>query len=334
MGTLQILLGIIPLNIVLLLIYKKASYQYHWFDTPNESRKIHNTAIPTSSGLVFMLPIILTIAWTPNIFLANSWVIALCVMTLLIVGGIDDFKSIGIKFRLLIISTVSGVLIYLLLHGSGLPHYLLIVYLVGMIWWLNLFNFMDGADGIAILHAVVTTFGYLCVFTIFGNDNFSIVMSLLVFLLCQLSFLFFNFPNAKMFMGDSGSMSIAFVLACFALYGISISILDEILVISFHLVFIVDTTMTLITRLKFKHNISQAHNLHCFQAIISSGKSHTYTTLLYTFITTINVIIALYSKQFSINMPIRLGVLLTETTVLLYFWYYFQNKTKFKRFKQ
>ena len=82
-------------------------------------------------------------------------------------------------------------------------------------------------------------------------------------------------------MGDSGSLSVAFMLAVIAMYGLTLKLFDEIVIISFHLVFIVDATLTLFTRMKFKQKLTQAHNLHCFQALVASGKSHVFVSMLY-----------------------------------------------------
>lgn len=327
------LLGVFVTTLMLLFIYLKASKRFHWFDQPNESRKIHSQAKPTSAGLIFMLPVVVGIFMFPNLFGGNSFYIGVLVIILLIMGGIDDFKPIPTRLRLIAINVFSALLLYYFFHYKSESYLLLFIYLVGLVWWLNLYNFMDGADGMAALHAIAGVCGYLVVFSLSHfNIESEIVALILLVLVCLLAFLLFNYPSAKMFMGDSGSLAIAFCLAVFALYGISMGLFDELLVISFHLIFIVDATLTLLTRLKFKHKLTHAHNLHYFQALIVQGKSHALVSTLYFCVSILTVAIALIMYKFETNLTIRFSVLMIETIILSYFWFNFHKKTNFERF--
>lgn len=332
-GLLSYLLITAFITVILLTIYLFTSRHFHWFDKPNEQRKIHSQAKPTSAGLVFMLPVVLFLLFVPDFMPNYAFSIGILLMVLVIMGGIDDFKPISVKIRLLAIVIIGCYLLYLFFNDKTVGYSVLFIYLLGIIWWLNLYNFMDGADGMAVLQGIVSIIGYIIIFYV-SNIN-SVVFSIpymLLFLLCLLAFLLFNFPSAKMFMGDSGSLSVALFLAVFALYGISINLFDEILVISFHLVFIVDATLTLFTRLKFKHSLSSAHNLHYYQALIHSGKSHALVSSLYFLISVLIVGISVYLHLSGVGLTVRLTVLLFEILFLSYFWYNFHNKTKFKRF--
>ena len=321
-------------NIILLFIYLKVSHYYHWFDKPDEDRKLHQVAKPTAAGVIFMLPLLLALLVFPEVFPINTYLIALPLLTLLILGGVDDFKPISVRLRLGVITMVSGYFLYAIFKGANFHYVLLPVYLLGLIWWLNLYNFMDGADGMTVLHAIVCLSGYIFAFFVLSEGNNITLPYMLLFLFCLLSFLFFNFPHSKMFMGDAGSLSVAFMLAAFALYGLSYGLFDETLIISFHLVFIVDTTLTLFTRMKFKHKLSQAHNLHIFQSLIKLGKSHAFVSIYYALLTLLLVIIALFLQFVQASLMIRGGVLLLEGVVLCFFWMKFHNKTKFERFVQ
>ncbi|MBL4660660.1 MAG: hypothetical protein JKY19_09905 [Alcanivoracaceae bacterium] len=320
------------INIIFLSVYLKVSHHYHWFDKPNEERKLHQTAKPTAAGLIFMLPLLLALLIFPEVFSINSYLIAWPLLILLVLGGVDDFKPISVRFRLGVITLVSGYFLYAVFKDANIHYLLLSVYLLGLIWWLNLYNFMDGADGMTALHAVVCLSGYIFAFSVLQQSDYVALPYMLLFLLCLLSFLLFNFPRSKMFMGDAGSLSVAFVLAAFALYGLFHHLFDETLVISFHLVFIIDTTLTLLTRMKFRHKLSQAHNLHVFQTMIKMGKSHAYVSMYYALLTVVLVIIALYLQFIQVGLMTRVVVLLLEGVILSFFWIKFHNKTKFERF--
>jgi UDP-N-acetylmuramyl pentapeptide phosphotransferase/UDP-N-acetylglucosamine-1-phosphate transferase len=327
------LLSVFLLTVLLLFVYLKVSKHFHWFDQPNESRKIHIQAKPTSAGLIFMLPVVFGLLVFPSAFGEFSLTIGFSILVLLIMGGIDDFKPIPTFLRLIVIIFISAFLLYKFFNFESFSLLLLSIYLLGLIWWLNLYNFMDGADGMAILHAIAAILGYIIVFSMsIQSYDFAVFPYMFLLLMCLMAFLLFNYPIAKIFMGDSGSLAVAFCLAIAALYGISKGLFDEVLVISFHLVFIIDTTLTLMTRLKFKHKLTQAHNLHYFQSLIASGKSHTMVSTLYFCVSIFTIIIAVILHKINTSLSIRFSVLMIEVMVLSYIWFKFHNKTKYERF--
>lgn len=326
--TLEVL--VVFIDLVLLYLYLKASHYFHWFDKPDETRKLHVVAKPTSAGLIFMMPLLLVLFFFPNNDVFNSYQVGSVLLILMLIGGIDDFKPVSVKVRLLVISLCS----YWLLHSVFIEInlFIFLIYLIGLIWWLNLYNFMDGIDGMVGLHAVITTIAYIFFYTFIAGIELESIIYMLVFLACLTTFLIFNFPVSKMFMGDSGSLSVAIMLAIFALYGISKNIFDEITVISFHLVFIIDTTLTLFTRIKFKHKLSEAHNLHFFQALVINGYSHVSVTTYYGIMTLLLVSITFYLQTLQINILLRVLVLMIEMSILIFIWIKYHNKTKFERF--
>jgi Fuc2NAc and GlcNAc transferase len=193
---------------------------------------------------------------------------------------------------------------------------------------------MDGADGMTALHAVITAMGYLAAFVLLSQNSIFILPYMGLFILCLLAFLLFNFPKARLFMGDAGSLSVAFVLAVLALSGLQLKLFDELFIISFHLCFIVDATLTLFLRLKFKHKLSQAHSLHYFQLLIKSGHSHAFVSGLYALVTVFLVSVTLFLRYKQVDFVFRLVALLLETTILSLLWFNFHKKTKFKHFLQ
>lgn len=333
LGIISYLVFIIVLNVLFLFAYLKVSRYFHWFDLPNEDRKVHSVAKPTSAGLVFMIPILIALLLTPAHLFIHDYTVGFSLLLLLIVGGIDDFKPISAQFRLIVLLLVSGYLLVQFFPNNHLYSFTMTIYLLGIIWWVNLYNFMDGADGMAVLHSLCAVVGYGILFYFSTNQSAQMFLPyLIIFGLCLLAFLLFNFPVAKMFMGDSGSLSVAFLLATIALYGLSLNLYDEVLIVSFHLVFIVDATLTLFARLKFKQKLTQAHNLHYYQALIHSGKSHWLISSIYFLISLFTVGVAVLLDYLETNLVIRLSVLILETLVLSCFWFNYHNKTKFKRF--
>ncbi len=317
---------------ILLYFYLKLSHKFHWFDKPDEDRKSHTTVIPTSAGIAFMLPII-GFSWVmSSVSILSSSVLLIALVLLLVIGAYDDFRNLSVKFRLLISGVVSATAVAIFFEFEMSNVLLLTVYFLGIIWWMNLFNFMDGADGMAVLHALVALVGYSVYFLVFSADGFVYLPFLLFVIASLFAFLLFNFPHAKMFMGDSGSLSLSFLIAVIALFGISQGIFDEFVVIAFHLVFIIDATLTLLFRIKYKHAMTQAHNLHLYQALILSGKSHASISFYYALTSFVITAITLYLRYVEVSQPVMLMVLVLEAMILSIYWFNFHNKTKFKRF--
>jgi UDP-N-acetylmuramyl pentapeptide phosphotransferase/UDP-N-acetylglucosamine-1-phosphate transferase len=326
-----VLIGFVT-TVILLYLYLKLSYKFHWFDEPDEERKSHTIVKPTSAGIAFMLPIVLFTVFMPHVSLISSPLLIIALTLLIVIGAYDDFRNLSIKLRLVIISLVSITVIALFFDIEISNIVLMLVYFLGVVWWMNLFNFMDGADGMAVLHALIALVGYTLYFILFSNMEYMYLRYLLFAIACLFSFLLFNFPQAKMFMGDSGSLSLSFFIAVIALYGISQGIFDEFVVIAFHLVFIVDATLTLLVRIKFKQSMTQAHNLHLYQALIQSGKSHANISLCYAFTSFVITTITLFLRYMKVNQAVMFMVLVGEAIILSIYWFNFHNKTKFERF--
>jgi UDP-N-acetylmuramyl pentapeptide phosphotransferase/UDP-N-acetylglucosamine-1-phosphate transferase len=183
---------------------------------------------------------------------------------------------------------------------------------------------MDGADGMAVLNALLPCCAYL-----FLLEVHSIALLIVMLLVGLLAFLPFNFPKSKMFMGDSGSLSVAFIIAFIALYGISKQIFDPDVVFSMHLLFIVDATLTLLMRLKNGHKLTQAHHLHLYQSLIYHGMSHWLVSLIYASISTLIILLTIYLHVSEYDLIVRIMVLILEIEILIILWFKFIDKSRF-----
>ena len=157
-------------------------------------------------------------------------------------------------------------------------------YPITMLWVLgltNIFNFMDGLDGIAAGTAVVVSAVMVTLFT--AADTSSSHMIFLVLLVSSLGFLFFNFPRAQIFLGDVGSQFLGFSLAATAVLaataepgGVSILVVP---LLFFHFIF--DTFFTFCRRLIAHENVTQAHKSHLYQLLNQAGQSHARVSTLH-----------------------------------------------------
>jgi UDP-GlcNAc:undecaprenyl-phosphate/decaprenyl-phosphate GlcNAc-1-phosphate transferase len=164
--------------------------------------------------------------------------------------------------------------------GSGMMlHNFLIglVVLFAVVWMTNLYNFMDGSDGLAggMTFWGFTAYGVAAL--MHGNDtqamlNFSIGAA-------ALAFLYNNFHPAKVFMGDAGSIPLGFLAAAMGLWGWQQSLWPAWFPLLVFSPFVVDATVTLIKRAVRGEKVWQAHREHYYQRLVQIGWGHYYTAL-------------------------------------------------------
>jgi Fuc2NAc and GlcNAc transferase len=284
-----IIFSAIICSLVLTFLLRKYALYKNVIDIPN-SRSSHTTPTPRGGGvaivITFLVSILISIFYEK---LAYEIGIILFISTSLvaIVGFIDDHGHIDAKWRLSVHFLASFMVVYSM---NGLPEILLFGYnvdfsvagyviaIIAFIWMLNLFNFMDGIDGIAGVEGVTATFfAGTFLFMIEPNSYFVTLHWLLAAAI--LGFLIWNFPPAKIFMGDSGSGFLGFLFASLLL--ITANIDQKMLWVWLILlgVFIVDSTFTVLHRLIIKEKLHEAHRTHAYQYASRKFNSHLKVTV-------------------------------------------------------
>lgn len=279
------------------------AHRFGWLDRPNEARKIHTRAVPRLGGIAvvaaFFAPLIGLAVYTNRIsglIYADANMVAamacgaLCVVAL---GVYDDLRGADAKLKLAIQSIVAaamwfaGFRIELLGNPLGaaiqlgmlsLP--LTMLWIVGVINALNLIDGLDGlASGIALFTAVVL-FGVAFV------DHKVLLCLFAAALAGSLAgFLFFNFNPARIFLGDSGSMFLGFVLATISIWtqrkgATAVAVLIPVIALGVPLL---DTTLSFFRRVVRGKNPFKADREHVHHRLLASGLSHRNTVFtLYT----------------------------------------------------
>jgi len=160
-------------------------------------------------------------------------------------------------------------------------------YLLTVVWivfFMNAFNFMDGINGIAAVAALLAgTFLALISFIV---GAYFVTLCSFCIVLSVPGFLVHNFPNGRIFMGDTGSQFIGFVFASLAVFGTSLDDgqLSIYVVPVLFLPFIFDVVITLIYRTLRRQNIMRAHREHLYQVGTKLGFTHSHVTLVYGFL--------------------------------------------------
>lgn len=265
------------------------------FDIPN-ARSSHAMPVPRGGGFGLLLPLALV-----GGLLASSGrlgddpfvlAIAIGMVGMTLIGFLDDLFSLSAQVRLLL----EGILMASCLAIAPFHVHEIALPLVppietsGVVGWLlawlfmvgfpNLFNFMDGIDGLAGSQALIASIAYLLLAQASGAPELALLAALLAG--GSLGFLRFNVPRAQVFMGDSGSLPVGFFLAATALAlasepgGLPLPV--PVLVLW---VFLFDAGLTLVIRAARGRRLHHAHRQHLYQRLVASGFTHVRVTAMY-----------------------------------------------------
>ena len=266
---------------------------------PNE-RSLHDLPTPKGGGIAIVLTwyIGITILFFCGIIERNLFFALLSGILLAIVSLIDDINGLKPLIRL-IIQFLTAILAFIFLGGLRpliMPqiniNYDFLVYpaaIVGIVWFINLFNFMDGVDGFASTEAII-----ICSVLLMVSGN---LINLLL-ISCVFGFLIWNWPKAKIFMGDVGSTQLGFILVILGIYFHNIykfSILNWIMLSS---PFWFDATLTLYRRWRNGEKLSEAHRKHVYQRIVQSGFSHLKVNMCLIAINSFVLLMILIYREF------------------------------------
>ena len=257
-------------------------------DIPNH-RSSHVEPTPRGGGLAFVFCFILVVLSLAYLKIIHSTMFITLVgfgTFIAILGFLDDHRSISAKWRLPGHFIACGFALYFLggmpditifswtLSAGLLTNVFAVFYLA---WLLNLFNFMDGIDGIAAVEAVTVCLSGVLIYFLHHHD---IEMLLPFSLAVSVSgFLFWNFPPARIFMGDAGSSFLGFVLGLFSIQAAQITpsfFWSWLILLG---VFIVDASVTLLRRAVNGERVIDAHRNHAYQHACRYYGKHRAVTL-------------------------------------------------------
>lgn len=256
-------------------------------DEPNH-RSSHTVATPRGGGVAIALSTVASalLLWLLG-RLPHGPTLGLAVGGALVawVGWVDDRRPVAAGVRLLV-QLAAATLAVLLLHGAAPPiavggtaaAWLIAgTAVLGLAWMINLFNFMDGIDGIASIEAALVCGGGALLAALAGHDG--MVLPPLLVAAATIGFIPWNFPRARIFLGDSGSGFLGFAVGLLA---IQAAMVDWPLFIGWMVlsgVFVVDASFTLARRLLRGEAILQGHRSHAYQRAARRAGSHAPVTI-------------------------------------------------------
>jgi UDP-N-acetylmuramyl pentapeptide phosphotransferase/UDP-N-acetylglucosamine-1-phosphate transferase len=268
------------LSAVLTQLYYRAAVNTRLVDIPNE-RSLHSTPKVRGGGLVFIGISLCSLPLLALIYPSNFDIIILLISITLLatINFLDDLFNLPAKPRfliqflvaILIVYSMSPITLNFVVFSVANPVLVTCFLVFAIIGAINHFNFMDGLDGFCAAQAIFLFTTYAVLFhlehALFYEAFCLILISSLI------GFLIFNFPPAKLFMGDIGSATLGFIsfyLALIAQQKFQIPLLYWFL---FNALFLFDSTVTLVRRIINKEKWSTAHRKHAYQRLNRSGVS-------------------------------------------------------------
>mgnify|MGYP001015480296 CR=1 FL=1 len=293
---LWILTGSLVLAFFITGIVRKYAIRNNILDIPNE-RSSHKSIIPRGGGLAIVISFYLGLtALLLCGFVSLELTMALAGgIGVAIIGWIDDKRNLSVSLRITVHFAAALWALYWL---NGLPFLTLgsktihlgaagvLPGLLLIIWITNLYNFMDGIDGLAGTEALIVSGGAGIISLALGSFNFAIVCFLIT--VVSASFLYWNWSPAKIFMGDVGSGFMGFVFAVVIIASENAGALPLAGWLMLLAVFLIDATATLLKRIANKEKWYEAHRTHVYQLAVQAGYSHQQVSLI---IAVINILL-------------------------------------------
>ncbi len=269
---------------------------------PNE-RTLHSMPTPQTGGLAVIGSVVISLILAASILAVTQpskavlpkgvasgsvWIV-LSMLLIFVVSFIDDCVGLPAVLRL----GVQAISACIIIGGVGLtvssipipggPNISLGIAAIPvsvfiLIWMANLYNFMDGMDGFA---GGMTFFGFAFLAYFGWQAHFPVMLIIATFVaMGALGFLTHNFPPARIFMGDAGSITLGFLAGTLMILGVRDGIFEIWVPIMIFAPFIVDATVTLTHRVFRRKKIWEAHREHYYQRVVLCGWSHRRTVLM------------------------------------------------------
>ena len=243
-------------------------------DVPNK-RSSHDVPIPRGGGMAIVLTFLSSLVF---LYIGSGLELSVLLSTLgagllvAVVGFMDDHGHVHPKWRLLVhfyvaawgMSWLGGLPTMTVFgHVVHIDWLRYVVIAVALVWLLNLFNFMDGIDGIAASETIFVAGSGLLFASLVGHADLQSVAIILIG--STLGFLIWNWPPAKIFMGDVGSGFLGIILGLYGYWAFSEGVLSIWCWLIILGVFLVDATFTLMKRIARRAKWYEAHRTHAYQ---------------------------------------------------------------------
>jgi Fuc2NAc and GlcNAc transferase len=259
---------------LLVLLVREAADRKQWVAQVNE-RSSHTQPTATLGGLGFVLPVLAYLFWLGMTTFPSALTLACALLAVTAVSLFDDLKDLSRRLRFLVHLGAVAAVVWTFRDTS--PVWLLLIAGFLILWHLNLFNFMDGIDGLAASQALFFCLGAQVIST-GGIQGWLGDLSWLV-AGCMIGFLVYNWPKASIFMGDVGSGFLGLLIGGMVLAGSqgNLPFVGALILLAG---FWFDATYTLCVRIVTGQKFTHAHKSHLYQRL-AARKGHRWTTCVF-----------------------------------------------------
>ena len=317
--------AVLALSLVITGQTRRSALARSLIDHPSD-RGSHSEATPRGGGMGLVVAILFGTAWLGlggTIDTELTWALTLGGAAVATIGWIDDHGHVKARWRALIHALAAAWALYQLgglpvldlgagqlqLGVFGIP-----LALIAIVWLTNLYNFMDGIDGIAGTQAVFTAAAAGVLLFINGAPGTALLC--LIVVAANIGFLYWNWPRARIFMGDIGSGFLGFYFAVLAIYGGNSQQLPTLLWALLLAPFIADASYTLLARILRREAWYQPHRQHAYQRLIQRGLSHRRVTVSCLLINLVLILPALWLAN---TRPATTPIAIIVVYLLLWF---------------
>ncbi|MCF6365104.1 MAG: glycosyltransferase family 4 protein [Bacteroidales bacterium] len=322
----SLLIAVFIFSFLLTFFVKKFAEKKSIVDIPNE-RSSHIAPTPRGGGIAIVIVWFLGITYlffSENIK-SDLYFALLGGIPLMIIGIIDDIINVKPVIRLSV-QSFSAILALYFLGGLTIVDFGCFIFsniylnsifiFIVILWFINLFNFIDGIDGYLSTGVIM-----FCIVLFVLTNNYTV----LVLASAVAGFLIWNRQPAKIFMGDVGSTLLGFNFIVFAVYFQNTEKLSVFIPIILSSIFWFDATLTLYRRWRNNEKLSLPHKKHAYQRLVQAGFSHQKVVLLFVLL---NLIITGIVFLTDILFPEYILAGLTITVIILFFAVKFVDNKK------
>lgn len=317
-------------------------------DEPGD-RKIHKGSIPTLGGIGIFGGFFIAMLLFVNGYIDHLSVVCAALMFIFFMGEKDDLINMSPKKKLLIEFSAAGLIAigadvrFTSLHGflgiEVLPFWASILLTIfAIVFIMNAFNLVDGIDGLAAGIGILASVIYGTWFYITGDIGYTVMCAAIAGALC--AFLPYNFHKGKLkiFMGDTGSLTVGFLLAVLSIRfnennvnHISNFSFDSApaIILSILILPLFDTIRVFIIRLQQKKNPFYGDNNHFHHRLLRMGFSHAQSTFILVGCTGLFVIAAAWMDNLGTESVVI--ILLTAATAISFLTLWWENRSSYKK---
>ncbi len=283
-------------------------------DVPN-ARSLHRQPVPRAGGIAVWAGVLAGSAWLPE---PQPWLGPL--LLLIVVSLWDDRRGVSAVLRLLAQALAAAAWIWA--SGFGSPAATIITVLL-IVWMANLYNFMDGSDGLA---ATMTVIGFGAYAVAAGRAGAADAAVLVAVVAATIPFLAMNWPPARILLGDVGAVPLGFLVAVFGIAGWRAQWWPGWFPVLVFLPFIADATLTLGRRMLAGEIVWKAHREHGYQRLVRMGLGHKGTLAVHAALACGTAVSALATLARAPDAGVSVLALWTAVLVLLnagigYYWH-------------